>query len=218
VSKKIEDAIPPRPEGRGFPRILMKIGFEYFSQTGRIVALTLFAGPLLADTGSGRQIVTIPDPVSPCQTYQIRSGDSLGAIAKRVEYAGINVKDIFEANRDRLSSPDLLRAGVEIRIPCAPGETLVPVLGETETPVFAVAPLWEAASGEGLVPVLIRWGHEAGFDVIVELGGNWRFGVPFLHNGSFRGAVDEVLSGFSTAAAAPYVTFYTNNVMTIGAR
>ena len=58
----------------------------------------------------------------------------------------------------------------------------------------------------------------AGFDVIVERSSDWRFGVPFRHSGSFRGAVDEVISGFSTAAVPPYITFYTNNVMTIGAR
>lgn len=196
----------------------MKFGHPYFSQAAAIAGLILVAGPLSADTGSGRQIAVTPDPVPLCGVYRVRPGDTLGTIADRAGYPGLGAMEIFEANRDRISSPDLLRSGAEIMIPCGPEEEVVPVLDAPETPTFAVAPLWEAASGEGLVPVLIRWGHEAGFDVIVEQGGDWRFGVPFRHNGSFRGAVDEVLSGFSTAAAAPYVTFYTNNVMTIGAR
>jgi phage tail protein X len=196
----------------------MKFGRQVFSRSALIATFALVAGPLTADTGSGRQVTPMSFPVAPCETYKVRAGDTLGLIAARTGGSGIRSADIFEANRGLLGSPDQLEVGVEIKIPCTTGERFVPVLADTDVPELAVAPLWEASSGEGLVQVLIRWGHEAGFDVIVESGGDWRFGVPFSHNGSFRGAVDEVLSGFSTAAAAPYVTFYTNNVMTIGAR
>jgi len=196
----------------------MKFGRQIFSRSALIATFALVAAPLIADTGSGRQVTPTTDPVAPCETYQVRVGDTLGVIAARTGNSGIRSADIFEANRDQLNSPDRIEAGLEIRIPCTTGERFVPVLAYPDVPELVVAPLWEASSGPGLVQVLIRWGHEAGFDVIVESDGDWRFGVPFSHNGSFRGAVGEVLSGFSTAAVAPYVTFYTNNVMTIGAR
>lgn len=192
----------------------MRFGLQHFSRAALVAILSLQAVPVVADVGSGRQ----PMPLSPCETYEVRAGDTLGAIASRVSGPGYRATTLFEANRDVLSSPDLLRAGQRITIPCHPAVVSVPKMEEVDVPPLMVAPMWKANPGDGLVPVLVRWGREAGFDVIVERGGDWRFGVPFHHSGSFRGAVDEVLAGFSNAAVAPYVTFYTNNVMTIGAR
>jgi hypothetical protein len=77
---------------------------------------------------------------------------------------------------------------------------------------------WSAHAGDFLVPVLTRWGQKEGYDVIVEHNSDWRFGVDFSNNASFRGAVDDVLAGFASAAVPPVVIFYTNNVMTIGVR
>jgi hypothetical protein len=192
----------------------MKYGWRDFSRSAVAAVIALQASPLVADTGSGRQIA----PVTPCETYVVAPGDTLSGIAQRTGWTGQRSGDLLEANRDVLRSADVLAVGTVIRIPCQPGVDFVPALEEPEAPPLDGAPLWRANAGEGLVQVLIRWGQEAGFDVIVEKGGDWRFGVPFHHSGSFRGAVDEVLSGFSTAAVAPHVTFYTNNVMTIGAR
>lgn len=181
---------------------------------GLAVPLALLASLATADTGSGRGA----QPVPVCESYEVRAGDTLGGIAARVTGIRMTAEALYQLNQDSLASPDLLRVGQLVRIPCNAGIIAVPLLPEPDGPELISAPSWRASAGEGLVQVLIRWGRDAGYDVIVENGSDWRFGVPFRHSGSFRGAVDEALSGFSTAAVPPYVTFYTNNVMTIGAR
>lgn len=49
--------------------------------------------------------------------HKVESGDTLGKIAK--EYLGEAGKymDIFNANRDQLSNPDLIKVGQELKIP-----------------------------------------------------------------------------------------------------
>ena len=178
------------------------------------VPIALCAGAAFADAGSGRVL----PPVPVCDSYEVRAGDTLGGIAARVVGVRMTADALYRLNRDLLGSPDRLLPGQVIRIPCGADVIAVPPLPDPEGPELLGAPSWRANPGEGLVEVLVRWGQEAGYDVIVENGSDWRFGVAFRHVGPFRGAVDEALSGFSTAAVPPYVTFYTNNVMTIGAR
>lgn len=196
----------------------MSLGYQGPRRAGLAALMTCLAAAAAADVGSGREIIGQQVSIEPCSTYEVRPGDSLGRIADRIGASWVTAERLFEINRDRISAPDLIRVGQVLVTPCHPGEAVVPALPEEETPELVSAPLWEARAGEDLVPVLVRWGREAGFDVIVERSSDWRFGVPFRHNGSFRGAVDEVIAGFSTAATPPFVTFYTNNVMTIGAR
>jgi polar amino acid transport system substrate-binding protein len=50
--------------------------------------------------------------------YEIRRGDSLYEIAERVYRDGREFERIFEANRDRLTSPASIREGDTILIPC----------------------------------------------------------------------------------------------------
>jgi nucleoid-associated protein YgaU len=51
------------------------------------------------------------------QTYTVVSGDSLSKIAKKF-YGNANAWDrIFQANRDKISNPDLIRPGQVLRIP-----------------------------------------------------------------------------------------------------
>ena len=55
------------------------------------------------------------------RTYTVKSGDSLSAIAKR-EYGDAGAwRQIFEANRDIISNPDLIQPGQELKIPAAEG-------------------------------------------------------------------------------------------------
>lgn len=49
------------------------------------------------------------------QTYTVKSGDSLSKIAG--SYPGIGWKDIFEANKDQISNPDLIHPGQVLKIP-----------------------------------------------------------------------------------------------------
>lgn len=180
--------------------------------------MTCLSGAAVADAGSGRTIIGQGVEIIPCATYEVRPGDTLGIISSRIGASWVTAEYLFEINKDQLSAPDLIRVGQVLRTPCHPEVQVLPSLPESDAPDLVAAPSWEARAGDDLVPVLVRWGREAGFDVVVERSSDWRFGVPFRHSGSFRGAVDEVIAGFSTAATPPYVTFYTNNVMTIGAR
>lgn len=48
-------------------------------------------------------------------SYTVKSGDSLSKIAKN--YPGISWQDIFEANKDQISNPDLIHPGQVLKIP-----------------------------------------------------------------------------------------------------
>ncbi len=62
------------------------------------------------------QVLRIPtDPPAPIHT--VESGDTLGKIAKHYYGEAGRYKDIFEANQDKLSSPDSVDVGQELTIP-----------------------------------------------------------------------------------------------------
>jgi len=48
-------------------------------------------------------------------TYTVKAGDSLNKIASL--YPGIGWKDIFEANKDQITNPDLIHPGQVLKIP-----------------------------------------------------------------------------------------------------
>lgn len=58
-----------------------------------------------------------PNPETAPRTYTVKSGDTLSAISRRVYGTPSRWIDIYQANRDRLSSESALRVGQEIRIP-----------------------------------------------------------------------------------------------------
>lgn len=51
------------------------------------------------------------------KTYTVRPGDTLTRIAERVLGDGSRWKDIYQANRDKLKSPDSVVVGQELRLP-----------------------------------------------------------------------------------------------------
>ncbi len=51
------------------------------------------------------------------RTYTVNSGDNLTAIAQQVYGDGSQWQRIFEANRDKISNPDLIHPGQELIIP-----------------------------------------------------------------------------------------------------
>ncbi len=55
-------------------------------------------------------------------TYVVGEGDSLIKIARHVLGDAARWKEIYELNRDRLESPDLIRPGMELRLPAAKPE------------------------------------------------------------------------------------------------
>ena len=58
-----------------------------------------------------------PTPSNAPRTYTIKSGDTLSAISNRFYGTSSRWIDIYQANRDRLSSESAIRVGQEIRIP-----------------------------------------------------------------------------------------------------
>ncbi|MBA3532429.1 MAG: LysM peptidoglycan-binding domain-containing protein, partial [Ardenticatenales bacterium] len=50
-------------------------------------------------------------------TYTVQSGDSLSKIAQRFYGDGSRWKTIYEANRDKISNPDMIHAGLVLTIP-----------------------------------------------------------------------------------------------------
>jgi LysM domain len=49
--------------------------------------------------------------------YEVKSGDTLSGIAKKVTGGKLTYQQIFEANRDTLSDPDKIQPGQKLRIP-----------------------------------------------------------------------------------------------------
>ncbi len=58
-----------------------------------------------------------PEPVVEERTYVVVSGDTLGAISKKYYGKASDYMKIFEANKDILDNPDLIKVGQKLRIP-----------------------------------------------------------------------------------------------------
>lgn len=56
-------------------------------------------------------------PVDSARTYTVQAGDSLSKIAKREYGDASKWKAIYEANRDKISNPDLIHPGQSLTIP-----------------------------------------------------------------------------------------------------
>jgi nucleoid-associated protein YgaU len=68
------------------------------------------------DMRSGDMVLDIKLSETPGQqTYTVKSGDSLSKIAGN--YSGITWQEIFEANKDTISDPDLIHPGQVLKIP-----------------------------------------------------------------------------------------------------
>lgn len=67
------------------------------------------------DMRSGDMVLNVSVDASVAETYEVKSGDNLSKIAKK--YSGISWKDIFEANKDKISDPDKIFPGQVLTIP-----------------------------------------------------------------------------------------------------
>jgi phage tail protein X len=79
------------------------------------------------------------------RVHKIADGDTLGSLAERYLGSADRAAEIYEANRDRLSSPQVLQIGVEIQSPpryrpgpppanLMPKRPLVPISGQDGAP------------------------------------------------------------------------------------
>jgi len=69
-----------------------------------------------ADFGNVQSGVTSTAPAA-AQTYTVVKGDSLSKIAKHFYGNANRWHDIFDANRDQISNPDLIKPGQVLKIP-----------------------------------------------------------------------------------------------------
>ena len=58
-----------------------------------------------------------PAGAAAANTYTVKSGDTLSAIAKREYGDATEWRRIYEANRDKIDNPDLIHPGQELKIP-----------------------------------------------------------------------------------------------------
>lgn len=63
---------------------------------------------------------TAPTPAAAQQTYTVAKGDTLSKIAKHFYGNANRWHEIFEANRDQLKNPDLIKPGQVLVIPADP--------------------------------------------------------------------------------------------------
>lgn len=91
-----------------------------FSMT--VQEIRIAASPFVAGSGnSAEQQVeetAAPDPNNPpARTHTVKQGDTLWAIAKSYYGNGSLYPQIFDANRDKLSNPDVISTGQVLVIP-----------------------------------------------------------------------------------------------------
>ena len=58
-----------------------------------------------------------PEPETADRLYEVVAGDTLGGIAQRYYGQASQYMKIFEANRDILDNPDLIKVGQKLKIP-----------------------------------------------------------------------------------------------------
>jgi LysM repeat protein len=74
------------------------------------------------------------------RVYVVQPGDTLSKIAKEVYGNGSRWREIFEANKDKISDPSMIYPGQELRIPYGPDDTAEPVPTEPPTEPPAETP------------------------------------------------------------------------------
>jgi phage tail protein X len=76
----------------------------------------------------------------PAPSHKIVDGDTLAALAERYLGSASRAMEIFEANRDVLSSPQLLPIGAELKLPPPQAAARTPPARPAERPLAPVAP------------------------------------------------------------------------------
>lgn len=83
--------------------------------------------PPVVNQDSHPEVVRPTPPVAASRTYKVEAGDSLAKIATKVYGKESAWKLIYEANKDKMSSPDdLLRVGTALAIPAGAPEIKPP--------------------------------------------------------------------------------------------
>src|SRR5262245_37686125 len=68
-------------------------------------------------TGTAAKAPTVASETAGSRVHLVKEGESLWMISKKELGAGSRWKEIYDANRDQLSSPEALHTGLKLRIP-----------------------------------------------------------------------------------------------------
>lgn len=92
--------------------------------------------PAVSDNTTHQDPPTGPAPAAVAKTYKVEAGDSLARISMKVYGKEKYWRQIFEANKDKMSSPDdLLRVGTALTIPAiADAAAVEPPAPKNEAP------------------------------------------------------------------------------------
>jgi hypothetical protein len=72
-------------------------------------------GRLDPDMRAGDLVLSVEVGGGGGESYTVKSGDSLSKIASN--FSGVSWKEIWEANRDQISDPDVIHPGQVLKIP-----------------------------------------------------------------------------------------------------
>ncbi|HZT08537.1 MAG TPA: LysM peptidoglycan-binding domain-containing protein [Chloroflexota bacterium] len=82
-----------------------------------IPSLPTIPRPALTTPSAAPSLSPSPSALPTTETYTVRAGDTLTSIAARIYGDASQWREIYEANRDRLSGPESLSTGMTLRIP-----------------------------------------------------------------------------------------------------
>ena len=88
-----------------------------FSNVQSGVSSTAPAAPKADFSNVQSGVASTAPVVDAAQTYTVVKGDNLSKIAKQFYGNANRWRDIFDANRDQISNPDLIRPGQVLKIP-----------------------------------------------------------------------------------------------------
>lgn len=133
---KVNDAINHvNGMGLGVRELDAKVDGKFVTLTGRAPSMEVKARVMdafnqLIKTDNTLNSIRVEEPAKPApapaqaapppaqeRIHEVVSGDTLGALAKKYYGSAGKYMKIFEANRDILDNPDLIKVGQKLRIP-----------------------------------------------------------------------------------------------------
>lgn len=104
--------------------VTRQIGSDGYTHSATLIKVDLGSPLATTSTGEGdkkkeepKQVESTPKSENAQRTYTVKKGDCLWKIAKQFYGNGSAYKKIFEANRDKISNPDLIYTGQVFVIP-----------------------------------------------------------------------------------------------------
>lgn len=117
IKVSLEDYKIKEDKKEGFD-LVVSISLKQFREYGTKVANIKFEQSKPKVTVSNnRSTETSPAPKTTSKTYTVVKGDTLWGIAKRFYGNGSNYPKIFNANKDKISNPNLIYPGQVLTIP-----------------------------------------------------------------------------------------------------